>query len=244
MENIYELLNHAEMNLKEFENQKLSDYECKTTKKHILKEVRTMKNSKKIWKKTFAAAACACIMVGMGTTISVAAGWLSIPDSFKTILGINTDEKLEVANTMGISTDIVAEDHGYKVSAKGIIGDGKNMGIVFQIEKSDGSTLLDNGTVPAAVDFKIIDSGNYSHAAAGKVDGSNYADSIEYYTAFIGKVCKSMYLYPWKICSYGQMMSGQMFQENGNLIFLLKYRTYLLILLRDRSLDMATAKEQ
>lgn len=184
MENIYELLNHAEMNLKEFENQKLSDYECKTTKKHILKEVRTMKNSKKIWKKTFAAAACACIMVGMGTTISVAAGWLSIPDSFKTILGINTDEKLEVANTMGISTDIVAEDHGYKVSAKGIIGDGKNMGIVFQIEKSDGSTLLDNGTVPAAVDFKIIDSGNYSHAVAGKVDGSNYADSIEYYTAF------------------------------------------------------------
>ena len=48
MENIYELLNHAEMNLKEFENQKLSDYECKITKKHILKEVRKMKNSKKI----------------------------------------------------------------------------------------------------------------------------------------------------------------------------------------------------
>ena len=38
MENIYELLNHAEMNLEEFENEKLSDYETvkKYGKKHWL----------------------------------------------------------------------------------------------------------------------------------------------------------------------------------------------------------------
>lgn len=47
MEDIYELLNNAEMNLKEFENQKLSDYESKIAKKQILKEVRKMKKSKK-----------------------------------------------------------------------------------------------------------------------------------------------------------------------------------------------------
>ena len=86
MENIYELLNHAEKNLEEFENQKLSDYERKTAKKQIIKEVRKMKNSKQAWKKTLvAAAACACVIIGMGT-ISVAAGWLPISDSFKTIL--------------------------------------------------------------------------------------------------------------------------------------------------------------
>lgn len=189
MEDIYELLNNAEMNLEEFENQKLSDYESKIAKKKISKEIRKMKNSKKTWKKIVAAtAACACVIIGMGT-ISVAAGWLPIPDSFKTILGINTDEELEVASKMGTSTDVVAEDNGYKISAEGIIGDGKNMEIVFKIEKSDGSTLLDNGEVPTAVEFQ---KGNneaqpWLHGMTGNVDGSNNANCIEYYIAFTYK---------------------------------------------------------
>lgn len=189
MEDIYELLNNAEMNLEEFENQKLSDYESKTAKKKISKEIRKMKNSKKTWKKIVAATAvCAGVIIGMGT-ISVAAGWLPIPDSFKTILGINTDEELEVANKMGTSTDVVAEDNGYKISAEGIIGDGKNMEIVFKIEKSDGSTLLDNGEVPTAVEFQ--EGNNEDHpwlqGMTGNVDGSNNSNCIEYYIAFTYK---------------------------------------------------------
>ena len=183
MEDIYELLNHAEMNLEEFENQKLSDYESKIAKKQILKEVRKMKNSKKEWIKTLVAtAACACVIIGMGT-ISVAAGWLPILDSFKTILGINTDEKLEVVNTMGTSTDVVVENNGYKISAEGIVGDKKNIGIVFKIEKSDGSTLLDNGEVPTDVEFWEMNNEDYLwyHGITGNVDGSNNANSIEYY---------------------------------------------------------------
>lgn len=185
MKDIYELLNHAEMNLEEFENQKLSDYESKIAKKQISKEIRKMKNSKKTWKKTLAAtAACACAIIGMGT-ISVAAGWLPIPDSFKTILGIHTDEELEAANTMGTSTDVVAENKGYKISAEGIIGDSKNMGIVFKIEKSDGSTLLDNGKVPTAVEFREMNNEDYLeyHGITGNVEGSNNANCIEYYIA-------------------------------------------------------------
>lgn len=186
MENIYELLNHAEMDLEEFENQKLSDYENKSVKKKILKEIHKRKDSNKIWKKTLVAtAACACVIIGMGT-ISVAAGWLPIPDAFKIILGINTDEELEVANAMGASTDVVVEDNGYKISAEGMIGDGKNMGTVFKIEKSDGSTLLDNGEVPTAVEFEEINDAEYSwlHAITKNVDGSNNANGIEYYLAF------------------------------------------------------------
>lgn len=185
MEDIFELLNHAKMDLEEFENQKLSDYESKIAKKQILKEVRKMENSKKTWKKTVAAAACVCVILGMGT-VSVAAGWLPVPDSIKTIFGINTDEELEVAGKMGTSTDIVAEDNGYKISAEGIIGDGKNIGIAFKIEKSDGSTLLDNGEVPEAVDFRPINDSDdsWSHGITGNVDGSNNANYIEYYIAF------------------------------------------------------------
>lgn len=185
MEDIYELLNHAEMNLEEFENEKLSDYESKIAKKHMLRELRKMKNRKKIWKKALVStAACACVMIGMGT-ISVAAGWLPIPDSFKKVFGIHTEEEVEVAGTMGASTDIVAEDSGYKISAEGIIGDGKNLGVVFKIEKSDGGTLLDSGEVPDAVEFQGINNGEYSgmHGVTGNVDGSNHANCIEYYIA-------------------------------------------------------------
>ena len=185
MENIYELLNHANMNLDEFENEKLSDYDSKIAKKQILKKIRKLEYSKKTWTMKLARiAACACVIIGMGT-ISVAAGWLPIPDSFKTIFGINTDKELEVANTMGTATTVVAEDNGYKISAEGIIGDGKNMGTVFKVEKSDGSTLLDNGKVPTAVEFQEINDENDSgfHGITGSVDGSNSANSIEYYTA-------------------------------------------------------------
>lgn len=183
MENVYELLNHAEMDLEEFENQKLSDYERKSARKQISKEIRNMKNSGKVWKKTLAAAAVfACVILGMGT-VSAAAGWLPVPDSFKKIFGINTDEELEAANTMGTSTDVVAEDNGYKISAEGIIGDGKNTGIVFKVEKSDGSTLLDHGEAPAAVEFREINQEDASgfHGMTGTVDGSSYADRIEYF---------------------------------------------------------------
>lgn len=188
MKDIYELLNNAEMNLEEFENEKLSDYENKIAKKQISKELRKRKSSRHTWKKTLAAASvCICVIIGMGT-ISAAAGWLPIPDSFKAILGINTDEELDVANTMGTSTDVVAEDNGYKVSAEGLIGDGKNMGIVFRIEKSDGSTLLDSGEVPTAVDFEEINNGDedhfWYHAVTESVTSNNNANYMEYYIAF------------------------------------------------------------
>ncbi len=188
MENVYELLNHAKMDLEEFENQRLSDYESKAAKKQISKEIRSMKNSRRAWKKTLAAAAVfACVILGMGT-VSAAAGWLPVPDSFKKIFGINTDEEIETANTMGTSTDVVAEDNGYKISAEGIIGDGKNMAVVVKIEKSDGSPLLENGRVPAAVEFRAANEqavndrdDSWSHGMMGSVDGSNHADSIEYF---------------------------------------------------------------
>lgn len=184
MKNIYELLNNAKMNLEEFENEKLSDYESKIVKKQISKELRKRKGSRHTWKKTLVAASvCVCVIIGMGT-ISAAAGWLPIPDSFKEILGINTDEELDVANTMGTSTDVAAEDNGYKVSAEGLIGDGKNMGIVLKIEKSDGSTLLDNGEVPTAVDFERINTMDKDWYAVTEGVNSNNAYYMEYYVAF------------------------------------------------------------
>lgn len=185
MEEIYEVLNHAIMNLDEFEDEKLSDYESKIAKKQVLREIRKMKSSKTRWKRKLAtAAACACVIIGMGT-ISVAAGWLPLPDSLKTILGIHTEKEMEIANKMGAATNVVAEDNGYKIMAEGIIGDDKNKAIVFKIEKSDGSTLLEHGEVPEAVEFQGINNENDtgSHGRTGYVDGSSNAHSMEYYIA-------------------------------------------------------------
>lgn len=184
MENIYELLNYAEMNVEEFENQTLSSYESKIAKKKISKEIRKLQSSKKPWKKTFAAAAaCTWVMIGIGS-ISAATGWMPIPDAFQTIFGIQTDEELEAANTIGTSTHVVAENHGYKISAEGIMGDGKNVGIVFQIEKSDGSALLRNGKAPSSVDFLEFGSEDCLHGMSGTIEDSNQAGSIGYYIAF------------------------------------------------------------
>lgn len=204
MKDIYELLNDAQMDLEEFENygtescgtetpgnKKLSEYERIMVKKKVLKELqkKAIQNKKKAWKRALVtAAACACAIIGMGT-VSVAAGWMQIPGSFRLIFGIMTDEELKVANTMGSAIDIVAKDHGYKISAKGVIGDGKHMGVVFRIEKSDGSMLLANGEAPADVEFDMIKNGGrpWPYAASGKVGGAEHANYMEYYLAFTYK---------------------------------------------------------
>lgn len=186
MGDIYELFNDAEMNVEEFENQKLSDAERKFVKQQMKKEFRNRKRSKKRRiRTTGTAVACACIVIVISTS-SAAAGLLKLPESLMTILGIHTDEEYRVANTIGVPVHIMDEDHGYRISADGVIGDGKNAGIIFKIEKSDGSALLDRGEVPATVEFREIDNGDHSwlHAEAGTVEGSNRADCIEYYLTF------------------------------------------------------------
>ena len=90
MNNIYELLNDAQINLEEYEEQNLSDYEIHKTKKKVLKEINRM-NKKKLKWKTAVATACLCLVLGLGT-VSVVAGLLPIPESVKNVFGIKSNE--------------------------------------------------------------------------------------------------------------------------------------------------------
>ena len=183
MKDIYEILNDAEMNVEEYEDQKLSDYENKAVKQQISREIKKMKNKRKIWKVSVAAA-CMYMVIG-GYSISAAAGLLPIPEIFKTTFGIDSKEKIEVANDLGSSINVSDEAEGYRITAEGVLADSKNMCIVYKIEKSDGSSLSEKGEICTNAEFLHFNGGSYwSHGSAGVVEQEHNAYSIEYYTSF------------------------------------------------------------
>ena len=145
MNNIYELLNDAKMELEDYENQKLSDYEIHALKKQISKEIKTM-NKKRLRcsKSVIAACLCAVLLFGAGTA-GVVAGILPIPEAIKSVFGIDSTEQEESAASMGTAINISSVDRGYKITATEVLRDSKHDCITYRIEKANGSTLDKDG---------------------------------------------------------------------------------------------------
>ena len=156
MNSIYELLNDAQINLEEYQEQTLSDYEIHKTKKKVLKEINRMSKKNLKWK-TVVATACLCLLLGVGT-VSAAAGLLPIPQSIKNVFGIKSTEQLANAEKIGTAINISSEDKGYKITAMGVLRDAKHVCVTFRVEKTDGSMLDEKGRKCTNVLFEDIDS--------------------------------------------------------------------------------------
>lgn len=183
MNNIYELLNDVQMNLDEYDDQKLSAFERKKIKKRILKEIKSMKDThRKI--RVSAVAGCALALIIL-SSIGLATATGVLPKALKNVFGIDSTEKVQVANNIGGELNISAEDNGYKVTAEAVLSDDKNISIVYRIEKADGGPLDQDGRICTDVDFWDFHSDTtWEHARVDNVEQEYNADYIEYYTSF------------------------------------------------------------
>ncbi len=185
MKDIYELLNDAEISLDEYDDQKLSDYESKVIKKRISKEIKKLDDKNKgRGFRTSIVAACLCALIGVGgISVAGATGLIPVSETFKEILGIDSAEKSKVADTMGSAINISDEDNGYKITAEGIINDNKHIGVVYKIEKSDGSSLYED-KVCTDISFWNFKMGSWVNGCMGRVDQAYNPEYIKYYTKF------------------------------------------------------------
>ncbi len=78
------------------------------------------------------------------SSVSVVAANGFIPDEFIKLFGLNSDEKIQTANSIGSSLNISDESNGYTLTAEGFLEDSNNISILFKIEKTDGSSLADS----------------------------------------------------------------------------------------------------
>lgn len=183
MNSIYELLNDAQINLEEYEEQTLSDYEIHKTKKKVLKEINRMSKKNLKWK-TVVATACLCLLLGVGT-VSAVAGLLPIPQSIKTVFGIKSTEQLANAEKMGTTIDISSEDKGYKITAMGVIKDARHVCVTYRVEKADGSMLDEKGRKCTNVLFGETDSNGSWHSGEYNIVKQEYSPYyIDFYTTW------------------------------------------------------------
>ena len=183
MNNIYELLNDAHMNLEEYENQNLSDYDLRKLKKNISKEINSM-NRKSLRRHIATVAACVCAVVCAGS-ISVMAGLLPVPDAVKNVFAIQSDKQVESANKMGTTIDVESKSNGYLITANGVIKDARHICVTYRIEKVDGSRLDKNGR--ECVDAKVeeFDVDGYCFGGLSDIiEQKKSAYYIEFYTIF------------------------------------------------------------
>ena len=183
MNNVYELLNDAKMELEDYENQKLSDYEIHRLKKQISKEVKAMNKKKsKYTKSAIAVCICAVLLFQVGTA-AVLAGILPIPEAIKSVFGIDSKDQEESAASMGTAINISSVDRGYKTTATGVLRDSKHVCITYRIEKADGSTLDKEGRKCTKAEFLKINADD--SCLGGEVDMLNQTYNpyyIEYAT--------------------------------------------------------------
>lgn len=179
---IYEMLNEVDMKLETFSYEKLSEIENRRVKSKILK---TIKKKPAKWKSTLVAASI-CLLVGIGgISVATAAGVLPIPENFKTILGLDSNEKVNVANNMGKSLHVADENRGYKIAVEGLVKDDTNIILVYKIEKENGGTLGEKGEICTGVNFDDAESSNVTNGTLGKKIEQKYnSHSILYCTTF------------------------------------------------------------
>ena len=153
MSKLYEVLNEVFVDLGEYQEQELSELEAKQIKKNVLNEIRGRKKQNKTKWIAFAKA-CACVVLILGAgSAGIAAANGQLPEGIKNLFSIHFEKEIQVANKMGKALDISAQDAGIKITAEGIMRDARHVGIVYKIEKSDGSMLDQKGRKCTGAEF-------------------------------------------------------------------------------------------
>ena len=181
MNTIYELLNDAKMELEDYENQNLSDYEIHALKKQISKEIKTM-NKKRLRcsKSVIAACLCTVLLFGAGTA-GVVAGILPIPEAIKSVFGIDSTEQEESAASMGTAINISSVDNGYKITATGVLRDSKHVCISYRVEKEDGSILDGAGEKCTYAGFRNFKTNDSWMGSVENISNQIYTNYIDFY---------------------------------------------------------------
>lgn len=183
MANMYELFNSVDMDLKEYENQQLSDYELHKLKKDVKKKLK-MRNSGSIRKKGIVVAACFCAVFGI-STVSAVAGLLPVPESIRNVFGIQSTEQIQLSQDMGRTLDIESVSEGYRITATGVLKDASNICVTYRIEKADGSTLNKDGKDCSDAAIMYLDTKqDWLGGASGIIKGENSPYYIDIYTIF------------------------------------------------------------
>lgn len=153
MKELYELLNDVQIDLDDYDNSKLSEVENKRIKDNLLDELASKRKGKKIKKLSFAkAGACAAFVLCVGS-ITVAAATGVLTGGIKSLFKIDSEKKVQVANEMGSSVGMCAEDNGIKITAEGVLRDSQHISVVYTIERTDQSALDENGSKCVNVEF-------------------------------------------------------------------------------------------
>lgn len=145
MNNIYELLNNAEIDLDDYNGEKLSDHERKKAKKQITRELKKMKNRTVKGMRTSVAVAGLCVILGAGgVSVAAATNGMPITAVIKEMFGIDSEKEQHVISDMGAELGESAECQGYKVTVENAINDEKHITLIYRIEKADGSNLYED----------------------------------------------------------------------------------------------------
>lgn len=190
MKELYELLNEVQIDLNEYDDSTLSEFENKRIKKRLFNNLSRKSQGRKIIKTQFSkVCACAAIVLCL-SSISVAAATGVLTEGIKTLFHIDSMEKEKVASDMTSTAGMVSENKGYKITAESVMRDKKHICIVYAVEKSDGSSLDKTGKNCLNVDFwdfNCEDNKGNSWCAGdvGKLDQKVETNTIRYATTFI-----------------------------------------------------------
>lgn len=145
MNNIYELLNNAEIDLDDYNGEKLSDLESQKAKKQITKELKKMKKRTIRRLHTSVAVAGLCVILGAGgISVAAATNILPITEVIKELFGIDSEEEKQVLSDMGANLNESDECQGYKITVESVVNDEKHIAVIYRIEKADGSNLYED----------------------------------------------------------------------------------------------------
>lgn len=189
MSKLYQLLNKVSVNTEKYGEQKLSEPETKRIKNKVLREIRNReKQNKTKWTPLLKACACTVLVLGVGGA-GIAAARGQLPQEIKKLFGVHSEKEIQTANHMGKSVHVTAKDAGIKITAEGVMRDARHVGIVYKIEKSDGSTLAKNGLKCTGAEFEESDckSDTGTLWTSGSEDCFAQEEnrySIKYYTIF------------------------------------------------------------
>lgn len=183
MANMYELFNSVDMDLKEYEDQQLSDYELHKLKKDVKKKLK-MRNGGGIRKKGIVVAACFCAVFGI-STVSAVAGLLPVPESIRNVFGIQSTEQIQLSQDMGRTLDIESVSEGYRITATGVLKDASNICVTYRIEKADGSALSEDKKACSDAAIMYVDTKQgWLGGSAGIIQGENSPYYIDFYMIF------------------------------------------------------------
>ncbi|MBE5959106.1 MAG: hypothetical protein E7254_09645 [Lachnospiraceae bacterium] len=185
MKDIYEMLNDVDMNIEEYDNQKLSEYETQKIKKQISKEIQGM-NSKKLIKPAVAVAACAAVAVGV----------INIPN----IPSLNRTENMSKTADNTKTPDLISEVRNHfvlQVNAQ-TLDDTNGVAITNHGGREYGGICSDNDVVAYISEFPISCEGENIKEITYSITGATFDVSTNTDDAvLLDYEVSDLFTYPW-----------------------------------------------